>query len=202
MWDPEDNYIAGCFEDGLVRIYNPYTGNMLKQLGCRTSGMKLPVTCAKWRPEPESIQRTKHIITSGNVEGTIYQHHARSGDNVRRKQFEEEIQFFCMDYNADGTNFAVGSNDSKIRVFDEETFEVAETMMPSDGEIVGHSNNIYCVKFVNDSTLVSGGWDDHVYLWDIRAKSVMRSWYGPHVCGDSIEVVGDRLIVGSMHPET
>lgn len=37
-------------------------------------------------------------------------------------------------------------------------------------QITGHSSRVYCVKYdpVENSRLVSGGWDDTIQIWDDR----------------------------------
>ena len=51
----------------------------------------------------------------------------------------------------------------------------------------GHSNRIFSVKFIDDNTIVSGGWDSVIHLWDIRQGKSVKSVFGPHVAGDSID---------------
>jgi hypothetical protein len=36
-----------------------------------------------------------------------------------------------------------------------------------------------------------------VIIWDVRNKTAVRSVYGPKVYGDSIDVCGDKILVGS-----
>ena len=73
--------------------------------------------------------------------------------------------------------------------------------MKENGELCGHSNRVFCVKFdpVNQNMLASGGWDNTVQLYDIRKKGPITSIYGPHVCGDSIDFKddGNTMLTGS-----
>lgn len=36
-------------------------------------------------------------------------------------------------------------------------------------------------------------------MWDIRAARSIRSFFGPHICGDAIDVSGNKLLTGSYH---
>jgi WD40 repeat protein len=59
---------------------------------------------------------------------------------------------------------------------------------------------VHCVKFdkAQDSLIYSGGWDDAVYLSDLReGGSAVLSMLGPHVCGESIDVIGNLVLAGS-----
>lgn len=65
------------------------------------------------------------------------------------------------------------------------------------GDLPGHSNRIFSVKFnqVNPNILFSGGWDNTMQVYDIREKGPVASIFGPHVCGDAIDVRNDGYTV-------
>ncbi len=74
------------------------------------------------------------------------------------------------------------------------------SLKPGGINLPGHSKRIYCVKFdkTQDNIVYSGGWDDAVYVSDIRSGgSAVSIIPGPHVCGDAIDVVGNLLLAGS-----
>ena len=60
----------------------------------------------------------------------------------------------------------------------------------------GHSNRIFSIKFIDDNTIVSGGWDSVIHLWDIRQGKSVKSVFGPHVAGDSIDYNNGELLIG------
>jgi WD40 repeat protein len=63
---------------------------------------------------------------------------------------------------------------------------------------------VFSVKFHPSeagNVLVSGGWDNTVQIWDVRVGYSVRSIYGPHICGDSLDVAGDEILTGSWRPE-
>jgi COMPASS component SWD3 len=65
----------------------------------------------------------------------------------------------------------------------------------------GHSNRVYCVKYNYnyDNQLISGGWDDTLQIWDDRVTNSHHYLYGPHICGDAIDIdtQHNHLITGS-----
>ena len=67
----------------------------------------------------------------------------------------------------------------------------------------GHSNRVFSVKFKpdNPNIVVSGGWDNTVQVWDVREEKSVQSFYGPHICGDAIDVHGNTILTGSWRPE-
>jgi COMPASS component SWD3 len=36
-----------------------------------------------------------------------------------------------------------------------------------------------------------------VQVWDIRAGEAVRGWYGPHICGDALDIAGNDVVTGS-----
>lgn len=76
---------------------------------------------------------------------------------------------YCLDFNTNGTLLAVGGRDAHVRVYDETTKSLAATLKEK-GELPGHSNRIFCVKFnpLDDNMIVSGGWDNTIQIYDLR----------------------------------
>lgn len=60
----------------------------------------------------------------------------------------------------------------------------------------GHSNRIFSIKFIDDNTIISGGWDSVIHLWDIRQGKSVQSVFGPHVAGDSIDHCNGEILIG------
>lgn len=109
-----------------------------------------------------------------------------------------------MDFNKDGTLLAVAGRDLQIHIYDETTKQLAFTMKEGPNE-PGHSNRIFCCKFnkENPNMVVSGGWDNTVQIYDLRYRAPISSIYGPHICGDCIEIRNDgvTMMTGSYRME-
>jgi len=69
----------------------------------------------------------------------------------------------------------------------------------------GHSNRVYAVKFkpTDPNVLLSGGWDNTIQIWDTRVGTSIRSIYGPHICGDALDMdaSGEVVMSGSWRPD-
>jgi WD40 repeat protein len=66
----------------------------------------------------------------------------------------------------------------------------------------GHSNRVFSVKFTkNENVIISGGWDNTIQIWDIREGHAVRSIYGPHICGDALDIVNNDIVSGSWRPK-
>ena len=107
---------------------------------------------------------------------------------------------YCIDFNPDGSLLATAGRDAHIRLYDETTKSLSMTLKEK-GELPGHSNRIFSVKFnhMQPNTLVSGGWDNTLQVYDIREKGPVASIYGPHICGDALDFRHDgyTLLAGS-----
>lgn len=52
------------------------------------------------------------------------------------------------------------------------------------------------MRFIDDNTLLSGGWDSVLHLWDVRSGKSEKAVFGPHVAGDAIDFHNDQILVG------
>jgi COMPASS component SWD3 len=161
---------AGC-NDGSVRVYNAKSGGHLYTLPAEVSasGEPMPITCLRFRPNTAS-SKTRNVLLSGGADGVVKHWHVTSG-KVLSRVAEAGNQVFAMDMRADGAFYATAGKDKGVRVYDETTASLAATLrggMFTDAP--GHSNRVFAVKFMpgDEHTLLSGGWDNTVQLYDIR----------------------------------
>ena len=130
--------------------------------------------------------------------------HVTSGKKLHTIR-EEGNQVFAIDYRSDGTRFATAGRDFKVRLYDEATKKCVTTLSGADrdGGSHGHANRVFSLKFFPDdeNILMSAGWDNTVQLWDLRMDDAVRSIFGPHICGDAVDVDGNTVVTGSWRPE-
>lgn len=77
-----------------------------------------------------------------------------------------------------------------------ETKSLAVTCKAAGWNNVGHENRVFCVKFVNQNLLISGGWDSVVHIWDVREGKSIRHFLGPHISGDSLDYQDGKILAG------
>ena len=112
-----------------------------------------------------------------------------------------------ISYRKDGLKFVTCGSDKIVRVYDSLTLKL-EVLLESgtENKTSGHSNRVFCAKFhpKDPNLLISGGWDDTLQIWDLRLKKSIRSIYGPHICGDAIDLddEGNRILTGSYKSES
>lgn len=155
-----------------------------------------PTTCLRFRPT--KANKNTEALLSANSDGTIIQWNVTKGKQLA-KVIEKNHQILCLDYNVEGTSFVTAGRDFKIRVYDEETKEVTSVMEGDVYNNPGHSNRIFCVKYIPDHPylLMSGGWDDSVFFWDVRDKKSCGSILGASISGDSMDFHRGQILTGS-----
>jgi WD40 repeat protein len=165
------------------------------------STVALPATCVRFRPDVPSV-KAKNVFVACDALGSVEHWHMTSGKRLHTFK-EEDNQVFCMDFKSDASMFATAGKDTAVRLYDETTKQCVSKMEKGLGygpmASAGHSNRVFAVKFhPNDpNVVVSGGWDNTVLIWDTRSGQSERSIYGPHLCGDALDLQADVLLTGS-----
>ena len=214
-YSPDDRFVAAGCGDGTVRVYNAENGRLTYTLNGgkpiltpRASGSDkeasilnggLPTTAMRFRPLGAS--KTRNVLLVANADGSVSHWHVTSGKCLHSTA-EEGNQILCIDYNKDGSSFATAGKDHTVRVYDEATKSLIAKMEGGLGTITpGHSNRIFSLKFnpVDANIIISGGWDNTVQIWDMRVGHAVRSIYGPHICGDAVDInaEGNTILTGS-----
>ena len=44
------------------------------------------------------------------------------------------------------------------------------------------------MKFIDENTLISGGWDNNICIWDRRQGKGVGSIFGANISGDSLDI--------------
>ena len=209
-WSPDSKYLAAGAGDGSIKVFNAQTGRVAFDLQ-PGSAAALPATSLRFRPSNDAT-RTKNVLVSTNAVGAVQHWHVTSGKCLHTIE-EENNQVYALDYRPDGLEFATGGKDATVRLYDESTKTQTHAMKGGRGYGAnvssGHSNRIFAIKYhpTDENLLVSGGGDNTVQIWDRRTGLSVRSFYGPHLCGDGLDVSVDAagnatILTASWRPET
>jgi len=196
-WSPDDTMLAAGCGDGVVRVFNADGGKLSYVLERDAWRPRLPTTCLRFRPATE-VSKTKNVLLVGNADGTVQHWHITSRKCMHTIT-EDKNQVYAIDYGHDGKQFASGGKDYTVRVYDEATKSCVSSLCGGYGkDHVGHSNRIFALKFspADPQIVFSAGWDNTVLMWDLRTETTLCSLYGPHICGDALDVLGDTLLTG------
>ncbi|KAJ3151692.1 hypothetical protein HDU89_001740 [Geranomyces variabilis] len=206
----DDEYIAVGLGDAQISILSTRTNERLHTLTPANLSADLPCTSIAFRPEAPSY-KNKNVLAAAYASGDIIHWHTTSNQEISRIS-EGENQPYVVTYNTTGSQFATGGSDCAVRLYDGEGMRPIATMKNGTGglaaETAGHSNRIFAVKFhpTDTNCLISAGWDNTVQIWDPRVARSVRSFYGPHICGDALDFLpgtateglnGSLLVCGS-----
>lgn len=184
--------LASASASGTLRIYNAASGKLL----CAAVGRTVPMTCVRWRPREKSGESAK-VLVSGCAAGDVTYWHALSGKPIITIKEKVPCDVYAMDFSGDGNLLAVGGKDYNVKIYDDNMKSLVSTLQATEAN-EGHSNRIFSIKFTeNPNVLLSGGWDNSVFIWDIRGRKSVGLLYGPHICGDAIDIQNDTVLTGS-----
>ena len=109
-----DQYLAGGYRDGKVRIYNVMTKNLTCTLDCNKTANETLVQTIKWRPRIEG--RTNNILLTA-CRDTMMEWHTPSRKIVNELTLPDNT-IYSVEYSNDGMHYALGLKDCSIRVYD------------------------------------------------------------------------------------
>jgi COMPASS component SWD3 len=78
----------------------------------------------------------------------------------------------------------------------QETKTVTLDFEPAGWNNLGHDNRVFAVKFIDEHTLISGGWDSVVHIWDTRHSKSVHHFYGPNISGESLDYENGMILAG------
>jgi len=201
-FSPDGKLVAAGCVDGAVRVFNGSSGKLMYTLNETDPKNALPTTSVRFRPLG-SASKTKNVLLAVSATGAVQHWHITSGKCLHTID-DENNPLFCVDYRNDGAMFATAGKDYKVRIYDEATKTVISTLSGGLGKISpGHSNRVFSLRFNDEdpNTIVSGGWDNTVQIWDVRTENAVRSFYGPHICGDAVDLKDGKILTGSYRPD-
>jgi len=202
-FSPDSRYLAAGGANGVVRVFTP-AGAHVRNLV--SDGQSLPCTRVVFRPA-SFVSNAGHVMLAVCADGSVTHWHVPT-QTCLFHHTEPENQIFAADFAPDGDRFATAGRDTRVRIYDEGTKLLTHTLQSAAGRsdsVQGHTNRVFAVKFAPlcPDTVYSAGWDNTVQLWDLRTGRSERDFFGPHVCGDALDVSPDgrRLLTGSCRPD-
>ncbi|KAH9495831.1 hypothetical protein Btru_013412 [Bulinus truncatus] len=190
--------LAVAYGAGGIQIYDVSSGNMIQELrSCRQGGYAVMVV--RFHP------KDPNILYAATTEGHIYVFNIATGELLQTIE-ESGNEINSLDFSLDGYNFVTGGKDLAIRVYETKSNKLVRVYeghsnksFVLDKDKVGNRMRVFSIKFHpnNQYIFVTGGWDNHVKIWDIRDNDgVKRNITGPHICGDAIDIMDNTILTG------
>jgi WD40 repeat protein len=124
-FDDNDEQLACGYGDGMTRIYNCDSGKLSYTLAdYKSESTVMPVTALLWRPQSSTV-KTSNMLVAAYADGWLRHWHVTSGKLLHQTYEEPENHIYCMDFNHDGSFLATAGRDSQIRIYDENTKQLA-----------------------------------------------------------------------------
>ncbi|KRX02418.1 WD40-repeat-containing domain [Pseudocohnilembus persalinus] len=189
-FDESDSYVASGNSDGSIKVFSFEKGKLEHHLQGSSGVSQLATTGLAWKPKTS-------LLYSVNADGSIICWNMKTGKFLEKTQ--ENNCILCTDFNNDGSKLVTAGKDYKVRLYDEETLKNIKTYENGLEGYNGHTNRIFAAKFLNDdpNMLLTGGWDNEIFIWDIRQNEAIGTIPGPEISGQSIDYQNGTILVGN-----
>ncbi|XP_014674089.1 PREDICTED: uncharacterized WD repeat-containing protein all2124-like [Priapulus caudatus] len=194
----DSSSLAVGLGSGCIQIYDPKTGRLDKTFK-KPLYLSYPVMSLRYNPKRQDL------LYAANAKGVVLS--CKPDDESCAEIISEKNnEINALDFSADGFSFATAGKDLSIRIYDTNTnklhheYDGYHPVKHSDNTFKGHSQRIFAVRYhpENNYVFLTGGWDNCVKVWDSRTRDgVERLITGPHICGDSLDVKGYKMLTGS-----
>jgi len=143
------------------------------------------------------------VLVAASSSGNLFYLHPESNSLLDTIKEENDNEVYCLDYTASGEILASAGKDHIIRIYDDTKKEVVTKLTGVFEERHGHANRVFALKFnpKDENMLLSGGWDNNVFIWDIRHEAPVGHILGPSITGESLDIYGNRVLAGSFSNE-
>lgn len=212
---------VGC-GNGTIRLYEPKSGRKLGDIR-KTRYGGFPIMVLRFNPknpshiyggtsEGQVLDCDISDFVSEDGKDIDFNHIPSDKDErwkeiITEKKGLEKNEINCMDFDYTYTRFATAGKDLSVRIYDVQTSQLVNeytgydnTKDPTNQQFSGCSQRVFSLRFhpEYDDIFVTGGWDRQLKIWDARSNDgVKRTIHGPHICGDSLDLKGYKILTGS-----
>ncbi|XP_071849159.1 protein tipD-like [Apostichopus japonicus] len=191
--------------EGTIQVFAAESGTALYSLiDDEISQVYLPCTSLNFKPHTDE-DKSINLLLATYASGMVKLWHVSSGQCLHT--IHEPRQTLTASFQRGGENFVTAGSDEKIFAYDTATKKRLRECQPSMSRHVmdGHRCRVFSVKFhpAQSNEFISGGWDDTIQFWDVREEHAIRKIFGPHICGDSLDIdqYHNHIVTGSWRKD-
>lgn len=184
--------IAVGLTNGDIQIFKSDTMSCIYHLADReTQSAKLPVTSINFLPKRNSQSPMKgEILVATYASGQVKFWHVSSSKAMHT--IHEPRQVLSCSISKDAKSMVTVGSSNEMRIYDIGTAKQVKVCEPSPNVLVmdGHQGRVFSVKHhpKQDYFFISGGWDNTVQFWDERVERSTGHIFGPHICGEGLDI--------------
>jgi hypothetical protein len=179
--------------------FRPATFELTSAL-CRGEAMRSAVTSVRFRPGPD--RAVKDVLLVGSTDGSVSEWHLGSVQMLFA-DCDPSNEVYAVDYEPMGAAFCSTGKNCVVKVFDAvrkcNVLTMRWTQLTDSYD--AHSSRVQAVRWAETNTILSGGWDNTVQVWDTRCGKAVNRIFGVYLCGDGLDVHGNMIVTASTRPE-
>eukprot|EP00058_Branchiostoma_floridae_P001053 XP_002586541.1 hypothetical protein BRAFLDRAFT_131390 [Branchiostoma floridae] len=211
--------VASGLVHGAVKIFQAHDGSVLYHLTDQeVRDAHLPCTSLAFIPADHgqkyehllmSTCKYEHLLMATYANGVIKFWHPSSGSCLHT--IHENRQTLTASFSPHGDVFVTGGASAQLHMYDTATKKMVRTFEPSPDKTVmdGHMLRVFSVLYHPNAVaypgvFLSGGWDDTIQFWDSRVKHSVRKIFGPHICGEGLDIDPEHnhVLTGSWRKDS
>ncbi|KAK4875116.1 hypothetical protein RN001_011538 [Aquatica leii] len=182
--------VAAGFSDGMIRLFKSSDGEIVRTLyDSEIQQSTSPVTSIQHRPVSKNYPIV-NCLTCTYSNGCVKSWNYNYGQCIYT--IREKRQTYGITYHPRLPKFITYGDDLKVYLYDEETRTQERILSASEvpGSLDGHASRIFaaCFNPRSNHELITGGWDDVVYFWDLRQPHALRHLSQIHICGEGLDI--------------
>ena len=177
-FDPKGKWLAVGTWNGDLMICDPLTGKVIREF----SEHRETITALAFDP-------SGRYLASGSADDRLIIWDAKTGDDLLTMHQGNEYDVTTLAFSRDGERIVTGDGENQLKVWDTSSGDEIETLG-------GHAEPVTCVVFDPNGNVISGSWDDTIFIR--RAEGDLRlKGHNGDITGLAINQKGTRIISSS-----
>jgi WD40 repeat protein len=171
----DEHIITGSY-DGLLRLWDLKTGNMLKKMEGHRS-----------RVRALAVSPNGYWIASGDESGELIAWHGQTGGLYQANEKAHHGWIFSLHFSSDSGQLASGSFDTTTKLWSTSTWQVEHSL--------SCNGNVHCVRYSprSNHSLLAIATDHNVQIYQNYRST---SYYGYYDCGYNYTPIQPMITIG------